>query len=292
MSKTSIRDLLDRHGLRLSRERGQNFLVDDRRCEQLAELAGIGARDTVIEVGTGLGSLTRAIAARAGKVVTIEVDSGLVRALETEKLLPENVELLHADASQLDWQALIRERALDGPVRLVANLPFSVATPLLRSLLDLREELVDWSIMLQREVARRLTAEVGTRDYGAFSVLHGLTVDVHRTADLQPGNFFPMPKVQSCFVRITPKSDGGAPIDSELLRAVERVARAAFNQRRKTIANALRGAGFEAFEKAGGAVPALERAGIDPVQRAERVPLDRWLVLAEQLREGSCSQPI
>ena len=279
MKTGSVRDLLDRHGLRLSRDRGQNFLIDDRRGDQLAALAGVAAEDTVIEVGTGLGALTRGLAARAARVVTIEVDSGLVRVLRAESLLPANVELLHADARQLDWQALVRERAVDGPVRVVANLPYSVATPLLRTLLDLREELVDWSITLQREVALRLSAEVGTREYGSLSVLHALTVDVHRAADLPPGSFFPSPKVQSSFLRVTPKPEieGRAAVDAGLLRAVERVARAAFNQRRKTIANALRG--FDGFESVGGHSSALERAGIDPGARAEQVSPERWLAL-------------
>lgn len=287
MTTGSVRDLLDRHGLRLSKDRGQNFLVDDRRGEQLAELAGVGPRDTVIEVGTGLGALTRGLAARAARVVTIEVDSGLVRALRVEKLLPANVELLHQDASQLDWAALIRERASQGPVRVVANLPYSVATPLLRRLLDLREQLVDWSITLQREVALRLSAEVGTREYGSLSVLHGLTVDVQRAADLPPGSFFPKPRVQSMFLRVTPKpkrSGETTHVDAELLRAVERVARAAFNQRRKTIVNALSSASLEEFESSGGARTALERAGIDPKLRPQQVPLDRWLALGRQLK--------
>jgi 16S rRNA (adenine1518-N6/adenine1519-N6)-dimethyltransferase len=280
----SVRELLDRHSLRLSRERGQNFLIDDRRGEQLAALAGVRAEDTVIEVGTGLGALTRGLAARAARVVTIEVDSGLVRALRTEALLPANVELLHADANQLDWPALLSERAAEGPIRVVANLPYSVATPLLRRLLDLRDQLVDWSIALQREVAARMSAEVGSRDFGSLSVLHGLTVDVQRTADLPPGNFFPAPRVQSSFVRVTPKRlrDGEPVIDTALLLAIERVARAAFNQRRKTIENALRGAGDKLVEGVGGARALLERAGVDPKLRAEQVPLDRWLALGQQ----------
>jgi 16S rRNA (adenine1518-N6/adenine1519-N6)-dimethyltransferase len=113
-----------------------------------------------------------------------------------------------------------------------------------------------------------------------------LTVDVSNVSELSPGNFFPAPNVQSSFVRVTPKPDraGVASIDDELLRAIERVARAAFNQRRKTIANALRGAKLVALESNGGPVAALERAGIDPRLRAERVPLDRWLALGREFR--------
>ena len=103
----------------------------------------------MIEIGAGLGTLTRALAARAARVVAIEIDAGLVRALRAERVLPDNVELLHADALSADLAGLVR-----GPTRLVANLPYSVASPLLRRLLDLRGELIDWSVMLQREVAR------------------------------------------------------------------------------------------------------------------------------------------
>ena len=224
----------------------------------------------MIEIGTGLGILTRALAARGAKVTTIEVDAGLVRALREEALLPAEVNLIHADALQVDFDALLDR--LDRPARVVANLPYSISAPVLRRLLDLRKRLVDWSVMLQRDVAVRLLATPGTRDYGSLTVLHALCVRTERVQELRPGCFFPVPRVRSTFLRITPRPSG--PSGDELCR-VERVVRAAFGTRRKTLANALREGGLAR------AVPdALEAAGIDPRARAEALEPERFLALS------------
>jgi 16S rRNA (adenine1518-N6/adenine1519-N6)-dimethyltransferase len=282
----AIKSLLARHGLHLSRDLGQNFLVDERIAERLARLAGIGEGDLVIEVGTGLGVLTRALAARAERVVSVEIDSGLVRALTEDALLPENVELIHADALKLDLVALLAEHS--GPVRLVANLPYSAATPMLRRLLDLRDRLADWSVMVQRELAVRIGAEPGTRDYGSFAVLHALTVDVQSQLELAPGSFFPAPKVQSSFVRVWPRARTPLRTEGEdELLEVERVVRAAFAQRRKTILNCLRGSGFAPRGEREPLLAALAEAGIDPGARAETVPPERFLALTRALLRGA-----
>ena len=202
MSAGAVRDFLSRHGLAASRDLGQNFLVDDALAERLVARAGVAEGDAVIEIGTGLGILTRALAARARRVATLEVDAGLVRALRAEAVLPENVALRHADALDVDLAALARE--LGAPVRLVANLPYSVSAPLLRRLLDLRGDLVDWSVMIQRDVAERLVARPGSRDYGSLAILHAVTVDVSRESELGPRCFHPVPRVHSSFVRIRP----------------------------------------------------------------------------------------
>jgi len=282
VSGGGVRELLARHGLRLSRELGQNFLVDEGIAARLAQLAGVEQDDTVVEVGTGLGVLTRALAARAHRVVSVEIDAGLVRALEAERLLPENVELIHADALALDLADLLGRC---GPrVRLVANLPYSAASPLLRRLLDWRDRLLDWSVMVQREVAARLDGACGGRDYGSLTVLHRLTVSVSRLMDLAPGAFFPAPKVHSSFLRIEPLA---RPLLEEgELKSVERVVRAVFNQRRKTIANALRGGGFAPGGDRGPIEAALEEAGIDPRARGEIVPPEQLLALSRALHRG------
>jgi 16S rRNA (adenine1518-N6/adenine1519-N6)-dimethyltransferase len=282
VSGASLRELLARHGLHLSRELGQNFLVDEGIAARLAQLAGVAEQDTVVEVGTGLGVLTRALAARARRVVSVEIDAGLVRALEVEKLLPQNVELIHADALGLDLAELLGRC---GPqVRLVANLPYSAASPLLRRLLDLRDLLLDWSVMVQREVGARLDGACGSKDYGSLTVLHRLTVSVSRLMDLAPGAFFPAPKVHSSFLRIQPLAE---PLlaPGELM-PIERVVRAVFNQRRKTIANALRGGGFER----GAIETALSAAGIDPRARGETVPPEQLLALGRAL-QAQVSRP-
>lgn len=275
MSEREVRDFLARHGLAAHTDRGQNFLHDARLAEKLVRTAGVAPGDTVIEVGTGLGILTRALAARGARVITIEVDAGIVRALREEGALPEGVRLLHADAREVDLAALAAEAP--GPVRVVANLPYAVATPLLRRLLDLAGRLAGWSVLVQREVASRLVAAPGSRDYGSLAVLHALVAQVRRGLDLHPRCFYPVPAVVSTFVHVTPRGD--APDPAELAR-IERLVRAAFAQRRKTLANALRrGLGLDPDELA----PALAAAGLAPTVRAEAVPPPVWRELARGL---------
>jgi 16S rRNA (adenine1518-N6/adenine1519-N6)-dimethyltransferase len=274
VTRPEIRALLARRGLRPSRERGQNFLVDDALADRLAAEAGVEAGQGVLEVGTGLGILTRALVRRGARVTSVEVDAGLVRALREEALLPEGVELLHADALALDLRA--RLAALPGPVHVVANLPYSAATPLLRRLLDLRDVLADWSVMVQRELARRIEAHPGERDYGSLAVLHRLTVETRRALDLRPGCFFPAPRVVSRFLRIVPRRE---PLlrPGELER-VERLVRAAFGTRRKTLRAALRAGGLDEA-----ALAAVAAAGLDLDARAEQLAPERFLAAARAL---------
>ncbi len=282
MSVAEIRAFLERNGLLANRNLGQNFLCDDGIAARLVELAGVGPNDVVVEIGTGLGILTRALAARASRVVTFEVDSGLVRALRQEARLPESVELRHEDALQADLLGLVKSVA--GPVRLVANLPYSISGPMLRRILDLRGDLEDWSVMLQREVALRLLAAPGSRDYGSLTVLHALTVSVTKQMELSGSCFFPAPKVRSTFLRIRPLSEPRLADADEELAWLERVVRAAFSQRRKTLVNALRGGAPELLPDPERIVTWLEQRGLGRQVRAESLAPDQLLALARELR--------
>jgi 16S rRNA (adenine1518-N6/adenine1519-N6)-dimethyltransferase len=257
------------------RDLGQNYLCDVGLAQRLVGLAGVEPGDTVLEIGTGLGILTRALAERAARVVTLEVDGGLVRALRAESSLPSNVELLHADALAADLLGLAA--AAGTPVRLVANLPYSISGPLLRKLLDLHESLVDWSVMLQAEVGARLVAEPNTKDYGSLTVLHRLLVEVKREMKLSGGCFFPPPKVDSVFLRMRPLAQPALALGE--LPELERFVRAAFGQRRKTLANALRGAGLDT--RALG--QQLDALGLDPRARAESLAPAELLALSRAL---------
>jgi 16S rRNA (adenine1518-N6/adenine1519-N6)-dimethyltransferase len=272
---SDIRAFLARHGLLARRDLGQNFLCDEGLAVRLVSLAGVEPGDSVIEIGTGLGCLTRALAARARCVVTLEVDAGLVRALRAEGRLPGNVELLHADVLHSDLGDLVA--GCEAPVRLVANLPYSISGPVLRRLLDLRGGLVDWSVMLQREVAGRLLARPGSRAYGSLTVLHRLMVELGKALTLEPHCFFPKPKVRSSFLRMQPLAK--PLLKPEELSWVERVVRAAFSQRRKTLVNALRGGGFEPEA----VVRALDGLGIDRRARAESLAVEQLLAVARAL---------
>jgi 16S rRNA (adenine1518-N6/adenine1519-N6)-dimethyltransferase len=275
VSAGEVRALLARHGLAARRSLGQNFLLDPRRAERLVTLAGVERGDAALEIGTGLGILTRALALRGARVTTVEVDPGLLTALRGEPLLPPEVRLVEGDALDLDLEALLRE--MEPPRRVVANLPYSVAAPILRRLLDLAPLLEDWSVMLQRDVAARLLAAPGTRDYGSLTVLHRLVVETRRCDELAPGCFHPAPKVRSTFVRMRPLRP--PPLAPGELARVEVVARAAFGTRRKTLANSLRAAGVAASPEA------LARADVDPGTRAEALSPEAFVRLARELTQ-------
>ena len=281
MSASAVRAFLQRNGLQANRELGQNFLCDESLAKALVEKAGVEPGDHVLEIGTGQGILTRALAARAAQVVTLEVDSGLVRALRAEAALPANVTLLHADVLQVDLQELVGAR--EAPVRLVGNLPYSISGPLLRRLLDLRDVLLDWSVMVQHEVAERLLAAPGSRDYGSLAVLHALTVEVARVRNVAPGCFHPRPQVRSTFLRIRPLATPALELAE--LPWVERVVRAAFSQRRKTLVNALQGGALDPAPDSGLLLAELELLGVDARARAETVPPESLLALARRLAQ-------
>jgi 16S rRNA (adenine1518-N6/adenine1519-N6)-dimethyltransferase len=294
LSAAEIKAFLARHGLLAHRDLGQNFLVDDSLAARLVDLAGVEPGDRVVEIGTGLGVLTRALAKKAQRVVTIEIDAGIVRALRADAVLPDNVELVHADALEVDLAAHVAGCVAGcvagyvgtgvGSVRLISNLPYHVSAPLLRRCLDLRNQLKDWSVMLQSEVARRVLARPGSRDYGSLSVLHGLTVTLSKAMDLSPNCFFPVPKVDSTFVRITPL-EPPAVGDAELVD-VERIVRAAFAKRRKTLVNALRAGAFGTEYSADDLKAVLSRCAIEPRARAESLEPAQLLALARELRGG------
>lgn len=282
MKVGEVRAFLEAHGLAARRDLGQNFLHDERIAEKLVRIAAVGREDWVVEIGTGLGTLTRALAARARRVITVEIDSGIVRALRREALLPANAELIHADALQLDLDQLIGDAP--GPVRIVGNLPYAVASPLLRRMLDWRERLASWSVMVQKEVAGRLLAATGAREYGSLTVLHQLVATVEIGLDLHPRCFYPVPRVTSTFLHLTPRAESS--LGAGELGMVENVVRAAFAHRRKTIVNSLRAAASTAT----GTPLAPERVaetlagqGIDRRARAQSLSPEQWLGVARAL---------
>ncbi|MEW6218283.1 MAG: 16S rRNA (adenine(1518)-N(6)/adenine(1519)-N(6))-dimethyltransferase RsmA [Thermodesulfobacteriota bacterium] len=237
--RSTVREVLDRQGLAPSRRLGQNFLVHPGLAQRIVDQAGIEAGDLVVELGVGLGALTNLLAARAHTVVGLEIDAGLVRWHQEAAGLAANVRLLHADLLHFDLASLAAEEGR--PLKIVANLPYSVSSPFLFRLLDLRSAVAWAVIMLQKEVATRLAALPGSRDYGILSVLLGACARVQTLFTVGAAHFHPRPRVDSAVVRVTflppPPAVANLPLhDPDWLRAV---VKAAFGQRRKTLANAL-----------------------------------------------------
>lgn len=277
MSAGNVRALLARHGLAPRRDLGQNFLTDAPLADKLARRAGVQPGEGVLEIGTGLGILTRALADAGARVVSVEVDAGLVRLLRAEHALPAGVELVHGDAMALDLASLC-DRV--GVTRAVANLPYASASPLLRRLLDLRGRLVGWSVMLQRELADRLVAVPGTKEYGSLTLLHALCAEARRELDVHPRCFVPAPRVGSSFVTLRSRAD--AP-DDAALAAIESLARAAFAHRRKTLVGALRSARHPAAADPARLEAVLAQLSIDPRARPETLDPATWARLARAL---------
>ena len=232
----AIRQLLDRHGFRFSKALGQNFLIDSSVPPRIADSVLAGPDSAVLEIGPGIGCLTAELSARAGKVLSVELDRAL-RPLLAETLADaDNTEILFADVMKLDLRALAEEK-LDLPEKLVcANLPYNITTPVITKLIE-ADCFSRICVMIQREVAERICAGPGTKDYGAF----GLFVQWHYAPELlftvPPHCFLPQPKVTSAVIRLTRRTAPPADVRDEGL--LFRVIRAAFNQRRKTLSNAL-----------------------------------------------------
>jgi 16S rRNA (adenine1518-N6/adenine1519-N6)-dimethyltransferase len=259
--------LLARHDLRPDTSLGQHFLLDENLVDVSVRDACVGPEDVVLEVGAGVGVLTVALARAAAHVHAVEVDRRLEAAL-TESLAPyPNVRVHWADAARLDMEALD-----PAPTKLVANLPYSIATPIVADSTWRLPGLVRWSVMVQREVAERWVAAPGGREYGAPSVVvQHATRQIARRAVPREA-FVPRPRVESSLVVLERTGPGAGP-------ALRRLVRAAFAGRRKTLANSLSAAGYERAA----VLAALDRMGRPPAARPETLSPEEYAVLAEAL---------
>ena len=273
-----IRALLNRHGFRFSKSLGQNFLTAAWVPERIAEAAGLDAQTGVLEVGPGVGCLTEQLSLRAGKVLAVELDKALTPVLAETLAGRENVELLFGDVLKQDLPRLAAEKLPGLRPVVCANLPYNVTTPLLTAFLEAGcFETV--TVMIQREVARRICAPAGTPDYGAF----GLFVQWHCLTellfDVPPSCFVPQPKVTSSVILLTRRAEKPFFVEDEAL--LFRCIRAAFNQRRKTLVNAL-AAGIGGLDKET-AEDALKECGFDPRIRGEAVDLGGFAAISDCL---------
>jgi 16S rRNA (adenine1518-N6/adenine1519-N6)-dimethyltransferase len=275
------RDLLKTHGLAASKERGQNFLVQPATAQAIVLAAGIQPGEVVVEIGAGLGALTLVAASRAERVIAVELDRGVHAALRgiLESSGVSNVELRHANALDIDWREIADNAGR--PVNVLGNLPYNISSQLLFRLIDARGAWRRATLMVQKEVAVRLMAGPGSRDYGRLSVLVQVWCGLQQGMKVGPDQFFPRPKVASQVVHLTPLDEpllGDA--SQEQAAWFSRVVKAAFSQRRKTLANSL--AGGLKRERPDMAA-ALEKAGIDPTRRAETLNIAEFAALSQTL---------
>ncbi len=270
LTPSEVRRLLGTHGLAPRRSAGQNFVVDGNTVRRIVEAAGIAPGDTVVEIGPGLGSLTLALAEVADRVVAVEIDAGLVGALAEVVGTHDNVEIVHGDALRLG----LGELTGNTPARMVANLPYNVATPLvIRALTD--PVIRDLFVMVQREVGERWCAPVGDPARSGVTVKIGLLAHAEVVLTIPRTVFYPAPNVDSVMVRLRRRP--GAPEPERRQRMFE-VVEAAFGQRRKTLRNTLRPVAAPAvLEAAAGA------AGIDLGRRAETLEIDEVERLVDAL---------
>jgi len=268
--------VIHRHGLRAKKSLGQNFLLDLNLTARIARAAGSLDGVEVVEIGPGPGGLTRALlAAGARRVIAVERDDRAIAALaEIAARYPGRLEIIAGDALDFDP----RRHLAHAPARVVANLPYNIATALLVSWLTL-EPWPPWYdrlvLMFQREVAERIVARPGSRSYGRLSVLAGWRAEARILFDVAGSAFVPPPKVTSSLISLVPRP---TPLVCET-RALERVTGAAFGQRRKMLRQSLKSLGADPLAL-------LERAGIDPTARAEEVPVAGFVALARAAAAG------
>lgn len=266
----TLKETLRKYDLWPEKNFGQNFLLDQNITDKIARRAGPLDHHTVIEIGPGPGGLTRSLLkAGAKKVIAIELDERCLKALEELKeIVGDRLEIIHQDALKINCAALG-----EAPRKIVANLPYNVATPLLIGWLKQIQAYESLTLMFQKEVADRLKAAPRTPEYGRLSVMTQKVAYVGHLFDLSPSAFFPPPKVISTVVQLIPKPQICPP---PLYRALEVVIKIAFNQRRKMLRSSLRSLNFNDL----GAV--LEKLGISPTARPEELTVDEFTKLAEE----------
>ena len=274
----TIRDLCARHNFTLSKGFGQNFIVNPGVCPKIVEAAGIDESWGVLEIGPGIGVLTRELAARAGKVVAVEVDERLPALLEETMAGCENFRLVMGDVLKIDLAGLLQKEFGEMPVAVCANLPYYITSPILMRLLEEKLPIRQITVMVQKEAAERITAAPGTRLAGAISYGVYYYARPRLLFHVQPGSFYPPPKVTSSVIQliIRPRPAVDTPDEAGLFRLV----RAAFGQRRKTAANSV-AAGLK-MEKAR-VLRGLEEAGLPLTARPEQLTLEDFCALQRAL---------
>ena len=273
-------EVIQKYQFAFQKRFGQNFLVDARVLDKIIQSAGVTKEDCVLEVGPGIGTMTQALSEAARQVVAVEIDDHLIPILqETLKECP-NVKVIHGDILKTDVKAIADEYNEGCPLHVIANLPYYITTPIIMGLFESGVPLKSITIMVQKEVADRMKAEPGTKDYGALSLAVQYYAEPYLVANVPPNCFIPRPNVGSAVIRLTRHEQPPVQVADEKL--MFRLIRAAFNQRRKTLANSLNNSPelFFPKEQIQEAIAALD---VSPSVRGEALSLEQFAQLANLL---------
>ena len=259
---------------------GQNFLIDGHVLDKIIAGAGVTKDDMVLEIGPGIGTMTQYLAEAAGKVVAVEIDRNLLPILQETLADYDNVKVIHADVLSLDLEKLVQEENGGRPIKVVANLPYYITTPIIMALFEQHVPLANVTVMVQKEVAARMKSGPGSKDYGALSLAVQYYAEPYIVANVPCNCFMPRPNVDSAVIRLTRYEEPPVQVKDE--KMLFKIIRASFNQRRKTLQNGLNNSSELNFTKDQIAA-AIAEAGFSPSVRGEALTLEQFAKLTDIL---------
>lgn len=259
---------------------GQNFLIDGHVLDKIIAGAGVTKDDMVLEIGPGIGTMTQYLAEAAGKVVAVEIDRNLLPILQETLADYDNVKVIHADVLSLDLEKLVQEENGGRPIKVVANLPYYITTPIIMALFEQHVPLANVTVMVQKEVAARMKSGPGSKDYGALSLAVQYYAEPYIVANVPCNCFMPRPNVDSAVIRLTRYEEPPVQVKDE--KMLFKIIRASFNQRRKTLQNGLNNSSELNFTK-DQIAEAIAEAGFSPSVRGEALTLEQFAKLTDIL---------
>lgn len=276
-SPSYVKEILSSHGFRFSKSLGQNFLIDGNIVRNIVKKANITKDDYVLEIGPGIGTLTEELAIKAKKVIAVEIDKKLLPILDESLDKYDNVEIIHGDILHIDIAKLIEEKFNNKTIKIVANLPYYVTTPIIGKLIEGNLNLESIVVMVQKEVADRMASPPGSKQYGSLSVFIDFYAKAEIILKVPKTVFMPQPKIDSAVIKLNIKKQL-LDIDKDKFF---KVVKAGFSKRRKTILNSLSSYGFDLEKEI--IKEALNEANIEPSQRAERLSTEDFLKISKCL---------
>ena len=273
-------EVLQKYGFVFQKRFGQNFLIDTRVLDRIIEASEITKDDFVLEIGPGIGTMTQYLADAAREVTAVEIDDALIPILQDTLKEWDNVSVIHGDILKTDIRKIADEKNQGRPIKVVANLPYYITTPIIMGLFESHVPVDSITVMVQKEVADRMQTGPGSKDYGALSLAVQYYAKPEIVANVPPNCFMPRPKVGSAVIRLTRHAETPVQVDDEKL--LFQIVRASFNQRRKTLANGLKNYEGLSFEKET-IEAAIAECGFSPSVRGEALSLEEFAKLANVL---------